>query len=220
MVSKKTTPPSAFTEGTLLDAMANIARSDNIPAQFKAILKETAELGTQATRAAIIETLKKRRFVEAKGKKLLSSEAGRGLIQALPNEVSNPVMTSLGAVAESIAKREMSLDVFMQNQEGFVRAIVSKVKSGEITINLPKFVEPEAPCPLCGKKMRLRSTKKPFWACEDRKLCGLVLDSVRGKPAKNQKCACSKGVLVRKSGKNKGSFYWRVEARLSEASFR
>ncbi|MFA0098565.1 DNA topoisomerase, partial [Vibrio splendidus] len=85
VVSKKTTPPSAFTEGTLLDAMANIARSDNIPAQFKAILKETAGLGTQATRAAIIETLKKRGFVEAKGKKLLSSDAGRGLIQALPN---------------------------------------------------------------------------------------------------------------------------------------
>ena len=76
VVSKKTTPPSAFTEGTLLDAMANIARSDNVPAQFKAILKETAGLGTQATRAAIIETLKKRGFVEAKGKKLLSSEAG------------------------------------------------------------------------------------------------------------------------------------------------
>ncbi|WP_299144605.1 DNA topoisomerase, partial [uncultured Vibrio sp.] len=90
--------------------------------------KETAGLGTQATRAAIIETLKKRGFVEAKGKKLLSSEAGRALIQALPNEVSNPVMTAMWEQAlESIAKREMSLDDFMQNQEGFVRAIVSKV---------------------------------------------------------------------------------------------
>ncbi|MFA0340733.1 DNA topoisomerase III [Vibrio sp. 10N.222.54.C3] len=213
VVSKKTTPPSAFTEGALLDAMANIARSDNIPAQFKAILKETAGLGTQATRAAIIETLKKRGFVEAKGKKLLSSEAGRGLIQALPNEVSNPVMTAIWEQSlESIAKREMSLDAFMQNQEGFVRAIVSKVKSGDITITLPKVVEPEAPCPLCGKTMRLRSTKKPFWACEDREQCGLVLDSVRGKPAKNQQCACGKGVLVRKSGKNKGSFYWSCSA--------
>ena len=213
VVSKKTTPPSAFTEGTLLDAMANIARSDNIPEQFKAILKETAGLGTQATRAAIIETLKKRGFVEAKGKKLLSSEAGRGLIQALPNEVSNPVMTAIWEQSlESIAKREMSLDAFMQNQEGFVRAIVNKVKSGDITITLPKVVEPEAPCPLCGKTMRLRTTKKPFWACEDRELCGLVLDSVRGKPAKNQKCSCGKGVLVRKSGKNKGSFYWNCSA--------
>ena len=113
---------------------------------------------------------------------------------------------------ESIAKREMSLVAFMQNQERFVRAIVSKVKSGDLTITLPKVVEPESPCPLCGKTMRLRSTKKPFWACEDREQCGLVLDSVRGKPAKNQKCACGQGVLVRKSGKNKGRFYWSCSA--------
>jgi len=213
VVQKKTTPPAAFTEGTLLDAMANIARSDNIPAQFKAILKETAGLGTEATRAAIIETLKKRGFIEAKGKKLLSTAAGRGLIQALPNEVSNPVMTAIWEQSlESVAKREMSLDSFMQNQEGFVRAIVGKVKSGEMTINLPKVVEPTSPCPLCGKTMRLRSGKKPFWACEERDQCGLILDSVRGKPAKSQKCSCGKGVLVRKSGKNKGSFYWSCSA--------
>lgn len=213
LVKKKTTPPSAFTEGTLLDAMANIARSDNVPEQFKSILKETAGLGTQATRAAIIETLKKRGFIEAKGKKLLSTAAGRGLIHALPNEVSNPVMTAIWEQSlESVAKKEMSLEAFMQNQEGFVRAIVGKVKSGELTINLPKVVEPEAPCPLCGKTMRLRSGKKPFWACEDREQCNLILDNVRGKPAKNQKCSCGKGVMVRKSGKSKGSFYWSCSA--------
>ncbi|ARR47862.1 DNA topoisomerase III (plasmid) [Vibrio campbellii] len=213
VVDKKTTPPAAFTEGTLLDAMANIARSDNIPAQFKAILKETAGLGTQATRAAIIETLKKRGFIEAKGKKLLSTAAGRGVIQALPNEVSNPVMTAIWEQAlEGIANKTTTLEAFMQNQEGFVRAIISKVKSGELQINLPKVVEPTAPCPLCGKTMRLRNGKKPFWACEERDQCGLILDSVRGKPAKNQKCACGKGVLVRKSGKSKGSFYWSCSA--------
>ncbi|HHB1579635.1 TPA: DNA topoisomerase III [Vibrio parahaemolyticus] len=213
VVDKKTTPPSAFTEGTLLDAMANIARSDNIPAQFKAILKETAGLGTQATRAAIIETLKKRGYIEAKGKKLLSTPAGRGLIQALPNEISNPVMTAVWEQAlEGIASRSTSLESFMKSQESFVSAIVSKVKSGELNINLPKVVEPQAPCPLCGKTMRLRPGKKPFWACEDREGCNLILDNQRGKPAKNQKCTCGKGVLVRKSGKNKGSFYWSCSA--------
>lgn len=213
VVDKKTTPPAAFTEGTLLDAMANIARSDNIPAQFKAILKETAGLGTQATRAAIIETLKKRGYIEAKGKKLLSTPAGRGLIQALPNEISNPVMTAVWEQAlEGIANQTTTLEAFMNNQKGFVSTIVSKVKSGELSINLPKVVEPQAPCPLCGKTMRLRPGKKPFWACEDREQCGLILDNQRGKPAKNEKCSCGKGVLVRKSGKNKGSFYWSCSA--------
>ncbi|MFM2666601.1 DNA topoisomerase III [Vibrio mediterranei] len=213
LLEKKTTPPSAFTEGTLLDAMATIARSDTVPAQFKAILKETAGLGTQATRAGIIETLKKRGFIEAKGKTLRSTDAGRGLIYALPNEVSNPVMTAIWEQAlEGVEKGETTLEAFMQNQEGFVRAIVSKVRSGELTISLPKVVEPESPCPLCGKSMRLKQGKKPFWACEARETCGLVLDSVRGKPAKNQKCTCGKGVLVRKSGKNKGAFYWNCSA--------
>lgn len=213
VVDKKTTPPSAFTEGTLLDAMANIARSDNVPPQFKAILKETSGLGTQATRAAIIETLKKRGFIEAKGKKLLSTAAGRGLIKALPNEISNPVMTAVWEQAlEGIANKTTTLEAFMQNQAGFVSAIVNKVKSGEMNINLPKVVEPTSPCPLCGKTMRLRSGKKAFWACEDRDQCGLILDNARGKPAKNQKCTCGKGVLVRKSGKNKGSFYWSCSA--------
>ncbi len=213
VVDKKTTPPAAFTEGTLLDAMANIARSDNIPAQFKAILKETAGLGTQATRAAIIETLKKRGYIEAKGKKLLSTPAGRGLIQALPNEISNPVMTAVWEQAlEGIANQTTTLDAFMNNQKGFVSTIVSKVKSGELSINLPKVVEPQAPCPLCGKTMRLRPGKKPFWACEDREQCGLILGNLRGKPAKNEKCSCGKGVLVRKLGKNKGSFYWSCSA--------
>ncbi len=213
IVDKKTTPPAAFTEASLLDAMANIARSDNIPVQFKAILKETAGLGTEATRAAIIETLKKRGFIDVKGKKLLSSTSGKALINALPNEVSNPVMTAIWEQAlDGIEKGSMTLDAFMQNQEGFVRTIVAKVKSGDIQIALPKVVEPEAPCPLCGKTMRLRAGKKPFWACEERDTCGLILDSVRGKPAKAQKCSCGKGVLVRKSGKNKGSFYWSCSA--------
>ncbi|XEV15085.1 hypothetical protein ACBZ90_18120 (plasmid) [Vibrio alginolyticus] len=151
--------------------------------------------------------------MEAKGKKLLSTPAGRGLIQALPNEISNPVMTAVWEQAlEGIASRSTTLESFMKSQESFVSAIVSKVKSGELNINLPKVVEPQAPCPLCGKTMRLRPGKKPFWACEDREGCNLILDNQRGKPAKNQKCTCGKGVLVRKSGKNKGSFYWSCSA--------
>ncbi len=213
LVEKKTTPPAAFTEGTLLDAMANVARSDNIPAQFKAILKETSGLGEEATRADVLEVLKKRGFLEAKGKKLISTVAGQGLIRALPNEISSPVMTAMWEQSlDSIAKGTMTLDAFMQNQEGFVRTIVAKVKSGELKINLPKVVEPEAPCPVCNKTMKLRAGKSAFWACEDRDNCGLILDNVRGKPAKNQKCSCGKGVLVRKSGKKKGSFYWSCSA--------
>jgi DNA topoisomerase-3 len=217
VMEKKTTPPAYFTEGTLLDAMANIARSENIPAQFKAILKETAGLGTEATRAAIIETLKKRGFIDAKGsgknKKLISSESGRALIGALPDEISNPVMTAIWEQSlDAIEKRTMTLDDFMQRQEGFVRAIVSKVKSGELQLTLPKHVEASHPCPLCAQPMYSRKGKTTFWACANKEACGLILDNARGKPAAHQKCSCGKGVQVRKSGKEKGKFYWSCSA--------
>ncbi len=217
VMEKKTTPPAYFTEGTLLDAMANIARSENIPPQFKAILKETAGLGTEATRAAIIETLKKRGFLEAKGagktKRLMSTESGRALIAALPDEISNPVMTAIWEQAlDSIEKRAMTLDEFMQRQEGFVRAIVAKVKNGDIKLTLPKKVEVTHPCPLCSQPMHLREGKSKFWACSNKENCNLILDNARGKPVAHQKCSCGNGVQVRKSGKEKGKFYWSCSA--------
>ncbi len=99
------------------------------------------------------------------------------------------------------------------SQQGEVSQIFSALmKAGELTLNLPKVVEPQAPCPLCGKTMRLRQGKKAFWACEDREQCGLILDNQRHKSVKYHKCACGKGVLVRKSVKNNGSFYWSCSA--------
>ena len=197
VLNKKTSPPSAFSEGTLLDAMANIARSDTIPAQFKNILKETAGLGTQATRAGVLETLKKRGYVVNKGKKLISTDTGRALIHALPNELSSPAMTAIWEQAlESIEQGAMPFDDFMANQEGFVRALVSKVKNGEVTLELPKVIQPIEPCPLCKGNMKLIQGKRSIWVCQAKDKCGLILDSVRSKPAKNAPCSCKQGVQV------------------------
>ncbi|GLO64013.1 DNA topoisomerase [Vibrio sp. MACH09] len=213
ILTKKTTPPAHYSEGSLLDAMANIARNDNIPDQFKKILKETAGLGTQATRASILEALKKRGFIESRGKKLLSTESGKALIAALPDEISNPVMTAIWEQAlDGIEKGTYSLSEFMSKQEGFVRTIVAKVKSGDMEIRLPEFVEPSFPCPLCKKRMYLRKGKTLFWACENKEQCGLILDNVRGKPAKFFPCSCHRGVLVRKKAKEKGRYWWGCSA--------
>ncbi len=211
--SKKTTPPAHYTEGTLLEAMANIAKSDHVPENFKAILKETAGLGTQATRADVIENLKSRGFIEAKGKSLLSAESGRHFIAALPQEISSPVMTALWEQGmDSIEQGEMTLDSFMAQQTQFVTTLVSKMKSGELPLSLPKRVQPEMPCPVCQKTMRFIQGKSTFWACEDKDQCGLILDHVRGKVAKHQPCQCGKGVLVRKAAKAKGKFWWGCSA--------
>ncbi|WP_412179230.1 hypothetical protein [Vibrio fortis] len=50
--------------------------------ELKSILKETDGLGTEATRAGILDTLFKRQLLTRQGKSIHSSPAGRGLIHA------------------------------------------------------------------------------------------------------------------------------------------
>lgn len=108
----------------------------------------------------------------------------------------------------------------MTKQEGFVTTLVNMFKSGQCSLNLPKVVQPTAPCPSCLKTLVQRSGKKGnFWVCEDKEACGLVLDDSRGKPAKTAPCSCGKGVLVRKKAKTKG-FWWGCSAFKSGCSKR
>ncbi len=66
IISKKTQPPKPFNDATLLSAMTGIARFVQDKA-LKKILRETDGLGTEATRAGIIELLFKRGFSIKKG---------------------------------------------------------------------------------------------------------------------------------------------------------
>ncbi|PJG85646.1 DNA topoisomerase III [Conservatibacter flavescens] len=93
IISKKTQPPKPFTDATLLSAMTGIARFVQDKG-LKKILRETDGLGTEATRAGIIELLFKRGFLYKKGRNIHSSEAGRILIQALPDIATQPDMTA------------------------------------------------------------------------------------------------------------------------------
>ena len=115
-LKKKTTPPSKFSEGSLIEAMANIHRfvSD---ASAKATLKENEGLGTEATRASIIETLKGRKYIEPSGKSLVSTPLGQSLIDMTPDVLKDPVMTAQWEQRlEQIARDELTLDAFMQDQ--------------------------------------------------------------------------------------------------------
>lgn len=92
--ARQTTPPDRYTEGTLIEDMKAVAKYATDPA-IKVRLKETSGIGTEATRAEVIETLKARDYVNTKGKQLISTERGRSLIDALPPQVSDPALTGL-----------------------------------------------------------------------------------------------------------------------------
>ena len=74
-LKKKTSPPARWTEGTLIEAMANVHRF--VPdVQAKAVLKENEGIGTEATRADALEKLKEAGYIKADGKALVSTRLG------------------------------------------------------------------------------------------------------------------------------------------------
>lgn len=91
---KMTEAPSHFTDATLLAAMTGISRfvTDK---EIKKILKETDGLGTEATRAGIIELLVKRNFIQRHGKTIKATDVGKALVKSLPDKTVSPDMTAL-----------------------------------------------------------------------------------------------------------------------------
>lgn len=113
ILSKKTQPPRYFTDASLLSAMTGISRFVQ-DKQLKKVLRETDGLGTEATRAGIIELLFKRGFLVKKGRHIHSTEAGRILISALPDQATQPDMTAHWEMQlTNISKKQASYQQFM-----------------------------------------------------------------------------------------------------------
>ena len=89
-----TAPSKAYTEDTLLSAMENAGKED-IPEDA-----ERRGLGTPATRAAILEKLVAAGFVERKGKSLIPTKARINLVTVLPDTLTSPILTRMGAEAD------------------------------------------------------------------------------------------------------------------------
>ncbi|MBX2826447.1 MAG: DNA topoisomerase III [Gammaproteobacteria bacterium] len=111
---KKTTPPAPFTEATLLSAMTGISQFVSDKA-LKKVLRETDGLGTEATRAGIIELLIRRQFIERQQKNLRATPAGIALVEALPSSTTLPDMTARWeSCLTSISQGAADYDTLMQ----------------------------------------------------------------------------------------------------------
>ena len=126
---KKTRAPKRFTEGTLLTAMETAGKTLD-EKELSDAMKETG-LGTPATRAAIIETLLKRGYIQRSGKSLEALDKGIRLIEVVHPEVKSPAMTGQWeAYLGRIQKGRAQLDPFIEGIEEYVREVVGKV--GEV----------------------------------------------------------------------------------------
>jgi RecQ family ATP-dependent DNA helicase len=121
-----------LTEGTLLTAMETAGKSLE-EKELSAAMNESG-LGTPATRAAIIEVLLKRAYIERKGKSLEATEKGIRLIEVVHPEVKSPAMTGQWeAYLQGIHKGAAQLQPFLTGIEDYVRNVVGKVATRSAT---------------------------------------------------------------------------------------
>ena len=85
----KTTPPKPYTEATLLRAMETAGKLVE-DEEMRDMLKLNG-IGRPSTRANIIETLFKRRYIEKKKKNILATETGINLIDTIQNDLLKSV---------------------------------------------------------------------------------------------------------------------------------
>jgi DNA topoisomerase-3 len=98
VTGQRTSPPKPFTDASLIAAMCGVAKFVRSPA-VKKILTEADGIGTPATRAAIIETLFERGYVERARRAIVSTETGRALVASLPEVATTPDMTAVWEAA-------------------------------------------------------------------------------------------------------------------------
>ncbi len=85
LAEKWTQPPKLYTEATLLRAMETAGKMVE-DEELRDALKENG-IGRPSTRAAIIETLFKRRYIRKEKKNLIATQTGIELIQTIRNEL-------------------------------------------------------------------------------------------------------------------------------------
>lgn len=131
----RTQPPPRLSEATLLQAMerAGEAQRDAPDATTLGLNLKQAGLGTPATRAAVIETLKKRAYISEDGRQLRPTAAGRALLAALPSAaLKSAKMTSMWERKLSlIAQKKMTRAAFMAEIQTEVQQLLQSIVQGQ-----------------------------------------------------------------------------------------
>ena len=142
----KTSPPSAYTEDTLLSAMEH-AGAKEAPADA-----ERRGLGTPATRAATIEKLINGGFAERVKGKLVPTDTGASLVTVLPDALRSPLLTAeWESRLKQIERGELDADTFLADIEHMVSGLVSDYTPvAEASVLFPTGREVVGKCPRCG----------------------------------------------------------------------
>ena len=193
-VLKRTTqPPKPYTEGTLLRAMETAGKTVD-DEELRDAMKENG-IGRPSTRAAIIETLFKRRYIRKERKSIAPTLAGIQLIDT----IHEPLLKSASLTGlwekklREIERGEYSATQFIDELKKMIGEIVLNVlrdnRSGSIAVEQGKPTKPKAPsaagegkvkkqrkrlksieeisCPVCGKGHLVKG--KTAYGCSEYK---------------------------------------------------
>lgn len=175
LVQGVTRPKPLLTEATLLAAMEN-AGKDIEDKDVKESMKDTG-IGTPATRASIIETLKRRKYISNDGKHLIPTSSGMTVWKLTADMlISDVSMTGQWEMKlEDITRCILSESQFGQEIREYTREITSQIFGSDIAgiaSQTPQDEPTSAICPVCGGKMII---KEQFAKCTC-KDCGLYMN--------------------------------------------
>ncbi|RBP33114.1 DNA topoisomerase-3 [Oceanihabitans sediminis] len=128
-LEKQTKPPKQYTEASLLRAMETAGKQVDDD-ELRELMKENG-IGRPSTRANIIETLFKRKYIKRNKKQILPTTTGIQLIDTIQNELlkSAELTGSWEKQLKDIEKGEYSASLFIRNMKQMVDRLVYEVRS-------------------------------------------------------------------------------------------
>lgn len=197
-----TTPPKHFTEGTLITAMKNVGKIVENEEE-KEILRETEGIGTEATRANVIETLKHQQYITVQKNNVVVTEKGNILCDVIKNrEISKPELTAKWEnYLKKIHEGTGTQTLFLKSIENFIKFLIENVP-GDINTNsiTQKIMEKNehetiGKCPKCNSQVK---EKSKVYSCSNND-CDFVLY----KKLLNKKLSVANAKLLLTKGESK-----------------
>jgi DNA topoisomerase-3 len=155
-LEKQTKPPSLFTEATLLRAMETAGKQVEDD-ELRDLMKENG-IGRPSTRANIIETLFRRKYVKRNKKQLIPTLIGIQLIDIIQNELlkSAELTGTWEKQLKDIEKGEISASTFINGMKRMVDALVYEVRSETVETRISAVNNK----PISNSKSKLKTKPK------------------------------------------------------------
>lgn len=131
-LEKQTKPPNQFTEASLLRAMETAGKQVD-DEELRDLMKENG-IGRPSTRANIIETLFKRKYIKRNKKQILPTVTGIQLIDTIQNELlkSAELTGTWEKQLKDIERGEYSASAFIKSMKRMVDALVYEVRTEKV----------------------------------------------------------------------------------------